>query len=350
MAEIGAVIASFVTVTLFTAVVGAWGWLLDGHSFYDAAHITIVQCVPYGRHQIATVHWVGPLNRAVRPHQVGLHDADDEQEIVRVAWPSIHPRRIAQSPIDETRLFLGDMRGAIYAVSLSEPVASPFMIGRHAEGDMHGIKCSPNGEYLVSFGSESLYVWNVELAELHWQRSDLGPVDCCVVDPDSRRLVCGLARGGRLVEIDLQTGKIHRDIAAERWMLAEVAFSPDGRRLAVVQANGKTQLLAWPEATIIWERESYPRYAAATGMALFSPCGRYLITPGRRDPRKIAISSAATGAWVADLEGHERPVFGATFSRDGRLFSWGCDGTIRIWDLPTRSALNVISLVFPGSA
>jgi hypothetical protein len=344
------VTASFVTATFFTAVVVTWGWLLDGHSFDDAADITILQCVTYGDDQIASTYWVRPVNRAVQPNQVGLHNADGEQEAVRLAWPQIHPGRMVQSPIDEKRLFLGDMRGALYAVSLSEPMASPIAIGRHAEGDMHGIKCSPNGVYLVSFGSESLYVWNVELAELRWQRSDLGRVDCCCVHSDSRTLVCGLARGGRLVQIDIETGNIVRDIATEKWMLAEVTFSPDGSRLVAVQASGRTQLFAWPEATIVWERDSYPRHAAAIGVALFSPCGNFLITPGRHDLRKISISRTDTGEWIADLQGHSRPVFGATFGQGGRLLSWGCDGTIRVWDLHTRALLNIITLVVPQPA
>jgi NAD(P)-dependent dehydrogenase (short-subunit alcohol dehydrogenase family) len=221
------------------------------------------------------------------------------------------------------RTSMGATRGAIYAVSLSEPMASPIAIGRHAEGDMHGIKCSPNGKYLVSFGSESLYVWNVELAELRWQRSDLGRVDCCVVDSDSRRLVCGLSRGGRLVEIDLETSEILRDIATETWMVAEVVFSPDGRRLAAVQTNGKTQLLAWPEATIIWERDSYAafrrqfetnvfgvlRTASAALPALRSSRGTLVIVGSvsghvpTAGASAYAMSKAAVHAFAASLRG-----------------------------------------------
>ena len=42
--------------------------------------------------------------------------------------------------------------------------------------------------------------------------------------------------------------------------------------------------------------------------------------------------SVRDGRRLAILRGHTATVLGAAFDSDGRLLSWGADGTVRIWE------------------
>ena len=46
-------------------------------------------------------------------------------------------------------------------------------------------------------------------------------------------------------------------------------------------------------------------------------------------------STCATGKAIAELKGHQQPIFRVVFSKDGKRVATGsADGTILIWDLP----------------
>jgi WD40 repeat protein len=44
----------------------------------------------------------------------------------------------------------------------------------------------------------------------------------------------------------------------------------------------------------------------------------------------------ADGGPVATLSGHQGPANSVAFAADGRLFSTGDDGSVRVWDLEAR--------------
>jgi len=129
--------------------------------------------------------------------------------------------------------------------------------------------------------------------------------------------------------------------------VCEVKISPDGRWLACVGDDRRVLLLNWPAGTRVWQSAGSTNFAGSFRTACFSPCGRLLIAAAAEDVRHLAVWNIQTGERLGTLRGHTKILLGARFANDGRLVSWGTDGTIRTWDVQQRTALGVVSLAIP---
>jgi WD40 repeat protein len=101
-------------------------------------------------------------------------------------------------------------------------------------------------------------------------------------------------------------------------------------------AAGRAMLLSL--AVVASTVVGWPRYAR------FSPCGELLVTTAEAEKPVLRVWSLEQRTSLRELRGHTSVILGASFAADGRLFSWGQDGSIRVWDALEGRMLQVIAL------
>ena len=139
-------------------------------------------------------------------------------------------------------------------------------------------------------------------------------------------------------------------VQAQSALIGGVAFSPDGKLLAVCgldstvkvldAATGK-QLFALPALS-----STAPPDSGVQSVA-FSPDGKLLATGS--DDAQVRLWDPQTGRLVRTLSGHQDAVTTVTFSPDGtRLGSSSADDTARVWDVATGNQLLTIQAKMQG--
>jgi WD40 repeat protein len=119
--------------------------------------------------------------------------------------------------------------------------------------------------------------------------------------------------------------------------VVEVAYSPDGRRLASTSADGTIR---------IWETASGRTLHTLRGCeghwsgVAFSPSGKLLAGSG--EGGRVLLWNATSGALERTLSGHDGPVTHLTFGRDDRqLSSASLDDTVRLWDTSSGEVRHI---------
>ncbi|HEX6326058.1 MAG TPA: hypothetical protein VFZ72_05765 [Jiangellaceae bacterium] len=151
---------------------------------------------------------------------------------------------------------------------------------------------------------------------------------CWRVGPSRRTLVVHVGRPhGRF------TRRRHPTLSA----VADVAYSPDGRRLGTIEEDGTLRL--WNAANGV-EQWAMQRWEEAYSLA-FSHDGKFVAGSGARFPPDAsyavdqAVFDVDIGEVVASLVGHEDWTPGLVFALDGRVVTASIDGTARVWDVAT---------------
>jgi WD40 repeat protein len=165
-------------------------------------------------------------------------------------------------------------------------------------GHVHPLKralFSPDGERVLTVSQNTARIWNARSGEvLHILDQHAAEVVCATFSPRGDRVVTGSADSTAIIW-DTGTGAAASKLSGPEGSIHDVAYSPDGGRIAT----------AWADDAHIWD--------------------------------------AATGAEVTLMQGHEFGIYSLAWTPDGeRLATASEDFTARVWDARTGRQLHVL--------
>jgi WD40 repeat protein len=214
------------------------------------------------------------------------------------------------------------------------------------EVEVNGVAfCPPDGERLASAGGDgAIKLWNSRTGQVIrvLEKAHTGSVLSVTFHPDGEHLA---SRGAdQQVKVwDLTTGRevfsCPCDAIRKFGSAYTVAFSPDGRQLAV-GTNGVVKIWDWKNRQL---HHSLPDHGFHTIAVAFSGDGR-LATGAFREG--VRLWDPETGRLLRTVPAHRHPISSLAFSPDGKwLASASFDRTVKLSDATTGGHLHTFGLL-----
>lgn len=210
-----------------------------------------------------------------------------------------------------------------------------------APGPVRALALSPDGKTLASAGDDAaVQLWDAATGQP--KNKLTGATDWLLAltfSPDGKSVIAG-GYDGRLRSWDVASGKKGIEVPAQPAappktpappanVVHTVAFSPDGKLIAVGGSDARIDLFQAADGKLV---RSMPGHTSTVAALVFHPSGSVLVSAGK--DRTIRLWNVANGQMMKSLEGHTAWVQGVAFLDDGtRLASVGADRTVRLWNL-----------------
>jgi WD40 repeat protein len=229
---------------------------------------------------------------------------------------------------DGSMLALGSFDGTVTLWSPHTRTTVATLRG-HAS-DISSLSWSPDSKQLASSARECK-VWDVGQrvvkATLRGNDVDVNAVAIC---PDGLHLASG-GEDCKTRVWSIAREELQADLGGSRacYTVTGVAWSPCGQQLASRDVFGEVQVWDVKERKVIHRMKGGDSPLHAPIKLAFSPDGRLLAVPRGEGVRMIDV---AGWALVAKLQGHTGTVRSVAFSPDGALVATASeDGTARVW-------------------
>jgi len=234
------------------------------------------------------------------------------------------------------QLVTGTIGGTVQVWDLASRL--PVLTLKASKAKVYDVAFSPDGSRVVAaYDDRVARVWDTasgrEISVLRGHQKELMSAR---FSPDGRRIVS--ASDDQTARVwDAESGRELRILEGHTKDVNAAEFSPDGSRIVTGSLDGSVRL---------WDAETMKLISnwtvCATNHLAFSQDGRYLAVSCTG--YLLYLYDAVTGRRVATLT-HERPLYRANFSPDGRrIVTISYDRTLRVWDLGTSLLLRTIPI------
>jgi WD40 repeat protein len=212
---------------------------------------------------------------------------------------------------------------------------------------VYPVAFSPDGRWIASGGWDemvpgegahpSLRLWDAATGEPCATLPHPGVVWDLAYGPDGRWLVSGTNADNRLRIWDVATARVRKEIHGPARNGRYVTVSPDGQRMAATafdpQGNQHLHVYDFASGERLFSAEGGPRSHFEGGPVAYSPDGRWLAVLAA-DDKTVLLLDARTHETAARFRGHEQFVFKVAFSPDSRrLASCSQDRKVRVWQI-----------------
>jgi WD40 repeat protein/DNA-binding SARP family transcriptional activator/tRNA A-37 threonylcarbamoyl transferase component Bud32 len=196
-----------------------------------------------------------------------------------------------------------------------------------------------DGEHVATVDTDGVaHIWNVASGtEVTFQVPGRG-LGWVAFSPDGKRLAVVTDQGIEEPIVTFWDWR-HRRRTGNLWQIPSVestfAFHPNGRQL-LFASNSPFVL------DIDSGRQTWIEQDAVMGNGDFSPDGKWIAAGG--NDSEAHIWNASTGREIRAFQGHSSALTGTWFSPDGsRLATLSFDGTVRIWNVYTGATIMTLA-------
>ena len=217
----------------------------------------------------------------------------------------------------------------------------------HVPVPLTALAIAPSGTWLASSGYHEVLLWSFPEGELIGRISNLAErAHGLAVDPSGSFLAVASGTPGKLGEVklfDRRSGELVNDLLVSEDSMFDVAWSPDGSRLAACGADGSIAIFTFAQDSM--ETSEPVRliedHADWVHSVAWSPDGQRIVSTSRDKTAKVF--DARSGKRLITFGGHNQNVTEAAFLADGqRVVSGGDDKKLRIWNVADAKQLRDI--------
>jgi WD40 repeat protein/serine/threonine protein kinase len=194
----------------------------------------------------------------------------------------------------------------------------------------HAVALSRDGRRLATTAGHQVRIWDAETGKPALFFSPTGKlVRTVAFSPDGRRIALG-GWDNNVTICDSATGRQIHCLRGHKQSIWSVAYSPDGHLLASAASDMTIRL--WDPETGR-ERGTLTGHTYSVCAVAFSPDGSQLVSGGADN--LVKLWDVKTRQVIRTFQGHTRGCMSVAVGQGGRVASGSHDRMVRIWDTAT---------------